>query len=170
MVQHWSRSSLCLSLPVPFHMPSLLSYHFRNPATLGVPWWLSGLRIWHWHCCGLRCSLDLGLIYSPRTLAAGVAKRKRSPTAMLERPHGEPTYWWWCQRSPSYSSPQLLELSWSGNQTYVNKAAFETTPASPILWLRAHERPWGRVPIWSRYIFLFLFVYGHTCSVWKFLV
>ena len=34
----------------PFLCLSLLSV--INKTLLGVPWWLSGLRIWHCHCCG----------------------------------------------------------------------------------------------------------------------
>ena len=29
---------------------------------MGVPWWLSGLRLWHCHCCGCGYCCDSGLI------------------------------------------------------------------------------------------------------------
>ena len=29
---------------------------------IGVPWWLSRLRIWHCHCCGSGCCCGVGLI------------------------------------------------------------------------------------------------------------
>ena len=35
--------------------------------TLGVPYWLSGLRIWHSHFCGSGCCCGTGLITGPRT-------------------------------------------------------------------------------------------------------
>ena len=33
----------------------------------GVPWWLSGLRIWPSHCCGLGCCFGTGSVPEPRT-------------------------------------------------------------------------------------------------------
>ena len=36
---------------------------------LGVPWWLSGLRIWHCHCCGLGCCCGTDSVPGPRTCA-----------------------------------------------------------------------------------------------------
>ena len=47
---------------------------------MGVPWWLSGLRIRHCHCCGLGCCCAVGLISWPRTSACCGARPKRKRT------------------------------------------------------------------------------------------
>ena len=42
---------------------------------LGVPWWLSGLGIWHCHCCG---SGGTGLIPGPEVSACcGLSQKKK---------------------------------------------------------------------------------------------
>ena len=46
-------------------LPPLGSQHWRR----GVPWYLSGLRIWHCQCCGSGCSSGMGSIPGPRTFS-----------------------------------------------------------------------------------------------------
>ena len=38
---------------------AFLSFKFQM---IGVPWWYSRLRIWHYHCCGLGSSCILGSV------------------------------------------------------------------------------------------------------------
>ena len=43
----------------------------------GVPWWLSGLRTWHYHCCGSGCCCGVGSFPGLGTsVGVGVAKEK----------------------------------------------------------------------------------------------
>ena len=42
-----------------------------------VPWWLSGLRIWHCHCSGSGYCCDAGLIPGPRTFACWPWPKKK---------------------------------------------------------------------------------------------
>ena len=47
----------------------------------GVPLWHSGLRIWHWHCCGSGCCCGTSLIPGPRTSMChryGQEKKKKN--------------------------------------------------------------------------------------------
>ena len=58
-------------------------YFLKKHGSLGVPSWLSGLRIWHCQCCGSGYSCDIGLITGPGTYTCqGTAKTNK---------HGSPT-------------------------------------------------------------------------------
>ena len=43
-------------------------------ALIGVPWWLSRLRIWHRHCCGSDCICGVA---QELPYGMGMAKKKR---------------------------------------------------------------------------------------------
>ena len=48
---------------VKLFQPASSQYASRLFINYGVPWWLSGLRTWHCHCCGLaRCCSQNGLL------------------------------------------------------------------------------------------------------------
>ena len=50
----------------------------------GVPWWTSGLRIWHCHCCSLDHCYGLGSIPSLGTFAChGRSQKKKNCIAAL---------------------------------------------------------------------------------------
>ena len=44
---------------------------------IGVPWWLSALRIWHCHCCGSGYSCGAGSIPGPGTFTCCGNGKKR---------------------------------------------------------------------------------------------
>ena len=59
------------SFPGCLHVYRLLNF------CLEVPWWLSGLRIWHYHCCGLGHYCGAGLIPGPKNFPMPWAQPKK---------------------------------------------------------------------------------------------
>ena len=50
--------------------------------TGGVPRWLSGLRTWFCHCCGLGCCCGTGSISGPGTSACQGCGKKNNNTKL----------------------------------------------------------------------------------------
>ena len=54
-----------------------VTYPFQNEFG-GLPWWLSGLRIWHCHCSCSGCCCDMGSISSPEIFSCcGQGQKKK---------------------------------------------------------------------------------------------
>ena len=51
-----------------------------------VPWWRSGLRIWHCHSCSLECCFGAGLIPGPRTSACHQCSQKKKKKKKKKTP------------------------------------------------------------------------------------
>ena len=68
----------CFKFPRASAPPSIL-FH-KDVASSGVPWWLGGLRTWHWHCCGSDHCCGMGSISgleSPEGCSQGKKKKKK---------------------------------------------------------------------------------------------
>ena len=67
----------------------------KKQPTLSVPWWLSGLRIWHCHCYGSSCCCGAGSIpgqgiYAYQGHTAKKKKKKKKATLKEKLRHIEP--------------------------------------------------------------------------------
>ena len=61
---------------------NILDALVKNLLSMGVPWWLSELRIWHCHCCGLGHCCGVGLIPGPGISACHRQTHKKSQLCM----------------------------------------------------------------------------------------
>ena len=71
----------------------------------GVPWWLSGLRIWCCHCCGSSCCCGTGLIPGLETYTCHRHSYKRKKKRPCEN-----TMRWWPSASQGVRSQEKPNL------------------------------------------------------------
>ena len=64
--------------------------HLCKAAIVEVPWWLSGLRIWHGHCYGLgHCSVaQVQSLVQELLHATGMAKKKATKLLFVSKVGG----------------------------------------------------------------------------------